>query len=264
MMILIAMVFLVTGCGSYEGVETDLTSKKSIEDNSYPVEKEIDIDKSTEISDDEENEKIEAEKKEEKKEEIKEEKKEDTEVYPNWTNSNEANQQIYNNLNLDGIGDSDDSIYISTYSWGRQYDGVVVLQAKLGTGEVLIKIYDVFEIPSILIGHLQYENKDSIVVELLNRTSNYTSTKLSILEAIPAHQEGGAELVERLLLTEEADEKTNVTMFTPYPVVYGSEIVGVEGSNLQGLKVPLLNFNNREELIYVIVRWIDNMWVIGE
>ncbi len=151
--------------------------------------------------------------------------------------------------------------------WGtKQSDGAVVIRIQLGTGEVLAKIYNYIEvIPSVMTGPLQSVDKDTIVVDLMNRGSTYTDTSLSILEVIPAHDGEPAALTESLFLygeNEGQEPKSIIGTLLEYPIITGTKLIQKEGSLLKELKIPLLNVNDKDSPFYVTVKWEDGEWIV--
>ncbi|MGF7144485.1 hypothetical protein HNQ56_002916 [Anaerotaenia torta] len=179
---------------------------------------------------------------------------------PSWAKATEKYGILYEHLNLDGVGEADDTIFTSTLRWGSQCE-VTRVSVKLGTGEIFSKLYEGYYFPSILTGPLQSNSRDTIVLELLYRGSNYLGTQVHFLEVIPAYKD---DLHESLFLTDEfSSEPSPATKSTDHLLTSGVEIVDTEGSNLKALRVPLLNPNDRGNNLHVTVKWLNNEWVMG-
>lgn len=58
----------------------------------------------------------------------------DAEDVPFWTTGNQTDGELFQNLNLDGIGDFDDEAYVSIYQFGDYEEKITVVSIHLGTG----------------------------------------------------------------------------------------------------------------------------------
>lgn len=101
---------------------------------------------------------------------------------------------FYEKLNLDGAGREDDSLLVTCFDYDSPQGALTVAEATLGTGETLIWIYDNTGNPDILPVHLTSPERQSIVLLLNNRTSNYGAASYFVLDV-----ENGA-LVEKARL----------------------------------------------------------------
>lgn len=202
---------------------------------------------------------------------------------PYWAQAKQRGGKWYRNLNLDGIGEADDEAYVSMYQFGGE-DGnmVLMLRVQLGTGETWAAMYPEFGYHDYKFktGKLFAEDRDAIIIGVVNGRSNYNATNLWVLSVLPARPDFSfaPELAVRLDTTAWPDGKnlgimqgndsvrglfdiytrTKNTRMTRMP-----EVVDIEGSPLQGLKVTIFEpstmgggFNEVENVIY----WKDGLW----
>lgn len=92
-------------------------------------------------------------------------------------------------------------------------------------------------------GKLHFLNKDSIVIEITNSTSNYGSTDIHILSII--ENEGKAELVEELAILDGMTESENYYL-------YEKELLMLDISNITGTAEDELIQYNDELGKYVV------------
>lgn len=205
---------------------------------------------------------------------------------PYWAQAKQRGGKWYRNLNLDGIGEADDEAYVSMYQFGGE-DGnmVLMLRVQLGTGETWAAMYPEFGYHDYKFktGKLFAEDRDAIIIGVVNGRSNYNATNLWVLSVLPARPDFSftPELAVRLDTSAWPDgsnldimqgndsvrglfdiyTRTKSTRMTRYP-----EVVDIEGSPLQGLKVTIFEpsemgggFNEVENVIY----WKDGIWEDG-
>lgn len=182
---------------------------------------------------------------------------------PDWAKVSEEHATSFKDLNLDGVGEADDAVYASVYRWGEKGDAATVIIVKLGTGEVLSKVYEGFTIPVIHFGHLLSATYDALVVELWNPYSNYGATSLHVLEIVPVGADAFPSIIEKLSLAGGDDASIEETKLVPTEVVMGSEIVSLPDSTLQGIKVKMLNNQERFLSLYGILKFEDEKWVMA-
>ena len=175
----------------------------------------------------------------------------------------QENARFYDSLNLDGVGNYDDKLYISLYRWCNDA-AVIVLQIKLGTGETIAEV-----IPSdgyfddLYFGHLFSLEKDAVVVQVGVPNSNYGSSKVYVYNVY------GAGEVEPAPSIVEKFDCAGSDIFAPtidadFPkddiVIMGTEITEVEGHSLQGIRLGLSNHNALDDNFETIVYWKENGW----
>ncbi len=149
---------------------------------------------------------------------------------PVWAKVVETKAQLFTGLNLDGVGDSDDSAYISIYHLGDYGDSITALRIHLGTGETISKIFPVNGIYSFQTGKLFSEDKDAIILDIQDLGSNYNAATIFAVEVSPAG-DSFPEAIVRL-------DTTNSLV----PLIYsGVQVIDIEDSPLQGLEIPSWN-----------------------
>ena len=86
-------------------------------------------------------------------------------------------------LNLDGAGDHDDQAVVTTYRWeGSLEDCYTLLSIRLGTGKVLSRGFRGWMDFTFQTGHLSSREKESIVLEISSKASNYCAATVYVLE----------------------------------------------------------------------------------
>ena len=89
----------------------------------------------------------------------------------------------FTGLNLDGAGDHDDQAVVTTYRWeGSLEDCYTLLSVRLGTGKVLSRGFRGWMDFTFQTGHLSSREKESIVLEISSKTSNYCAATVYVLE----------------------------------------------------------------------------------
>lgn len=63
---------------------------------------------------------------------------------PIWATGTQVDGELFQNLNLDGVGDYDDEAYVSIYHFGDYEDKVTVISIHLGTGETVAQVLPVY------------------------------------------------------------------------------------------------------------------------
>ena len=62
---------------------------------------------------------------------------------PIWAQGKQTDGQLFQGLNLDGVGNADDEAYVSICQYGEYDEMVTILRIHLGTGETLANIFPV-------------------------------------------------------------------------------------------------------------------------
>ena len=101
---------------------------------------------------------------------------------------------FYETLSLDGAGSGDDSLTVTSFDYDSPQGALTVAEAALGTGEVLTWTCRNTGYPDILPAHLTSAQRQSIVLLLGDRASNYGAASYFVLDV-----ENGA-LVEKARL----------------------------------------------------------------
>lgn len=199
---------------------------------------------------------------------------------PYWAQGTQIKGNLFQGLNLDGIGEADDEVYVSMYKFGDDYHRIIAIRVHLGTGETLVEIYPQFDYQdySFITGRIFSEDKDAIILGIENLNSNYNATDLWVLNVSPAQVDvnPGAYMGIRLdtavqpngmtldILSGNGsswglDSSDGGTLMTRYP-----EIVDIEGSPLQGLKVTIFDpHEGADKELENVIYWKDGLWDDG-
>lgn len=185
---------------------------------------------------------------------------------PYWAQGIQTEGNLYQGLNLDGIGDADDAAYVSFFQFGdyEEDDKVIVLQVHLGTGETMAKIFSVSGHYQLKTGRVFSKDKDAIILEVRNPTSNYGATDVFILDVCPVDVDPVPYLITRLDTTVIPNclffGNPILDIGTTYVTGY-SEIVDIEGQPLQGIEVPVFDYSTGQyQELKKILYWKDGDW----
>ena len=154
-----------------------------------------------------------------------------TEGEPIWAKGVQSRTKLFQHLNLDGIGDADDEAYVSIYQFGDYGDSITVLRIHLGSGETMSKIFPVYGYYSFQTGKLFSENKDAIILDIQDPTSNYNAATVFAVDVFPVGGDPFPVSIVRL-------DTTNSTIRLIHS---GTQVIDIEGSSLQGLEIPSWN-----------------------
>ena len=189
----------------------------------------------------------------------------DTKNEPFWAMGTSMDGELFQNLNLDGIGDFDDEAYVSTYQFGDYDDKVTVISIHLGTGETMAKIFPVYGYYSFQTGKLFSEEKDAIILEVCDSTSNYGAATVFVLNVSPVDVDPIPTVVIRLDTTESiklADGNIIENSVLENNVTSGTEIVDVEDMSRQGVLVYFVGEKGHFQEVERTLYWTDNGWTI--
>lgn len=184
---------------------------------------------------------------------------------PYWAQGTQTEGTWFQNLNLDGIGDSDDEAYVSVYQFDDYEEKVTVLQIHLGTGELMAKVFHVYGDYSFMTGNLFSENKDAILLEVRVPASNYGAAHLFVLDIFPVGIDPIPETAVRLDTTSSQNVLFMGDSFLDAGNVYtvgGTEIVDLEKLPLKGLKIVTIDPTGRYEQLEKILYWNDGEWSV--
>lgn len=145
-------------------------------------------------------------------------------------------------LNLDGVGENDDAVTVTSYMPTEEREDRTVVEAALGDGRTLTWEYPYGAcFPSILPAYLTSPDRQSLVIELFDKGSTYGHTEFAVLEA------EGDKLAERVYLGDGAEDSILWTEGPDGPwlrePVWGGEIVEREDSPLQALRFELFYYD---------------------
>ena len=174
---------------------------------------------------------------------------------PLWAEDNQEDGQLFQELNLDGVGNADDSAYICTYRFDDYEGKNTILFVHLGTGETLAKVFPVYGHYSFQTGRLFDENKEAIVIEVDIPGSNYGAANIFILGIDPSGiDELGIYRDPQLVIfldsyNSENNEISNSLMHEigdqkSGNIISGSTIVDVTGLPLQAIDLKTRSSTN--------------------
>lgn len=197
---------------------------------------------------------------------------------PSWAQPVSREDKLWQGLNLDGTGDADDEVYVNVYQFGDSNYNTesTVLYVRLGTGEVLAEVLPVSGFVRLQTGKLFSEDREAIVLEIENRTSNYSAADYFVFDVEFSDSPEPKHPYMRLML-ETVNTGTSEDLYNmdpaPYALRYleesvfktlldstieGAQITDIEGSLLQGIELPLANFADKwEEGPKVRLFWND-------
>lgn len=189
----------------------------------------------------------------------------DAEEGPAWAKGERTEGTLFQNLNLDGVGDSDDEAYVAVYRFGDYEDKVTIINIRLGTGETVAQVFPVCGDCSLQVGRLISEEKDAIVLQVSDLTSNYGAATVYVLNISPA----GADpipSVGMLLDTSEpialADGNIIDTSLFQNLVTGGTEVVDIEGMTRQGVLIYSVGEEDEYQGLPRIFYWTDRGWAV--
>lgn len=199
---------------------------------------------------------------------------------PYWAQATQVKGNLFQSLNLDGIGENDDETYVSMYEFGDDNRRIIVLRVHLGTGETLVEVFPIFGYQDydFKTGKIFSEDKEAIILGVQELTSNYNATDLWVLDVSPARIEvnPGAGMWVGLDTTappngmsseifKDTDSSWGITSSDgDTRMTWAPEVVDIEGSPLQGLKIVIYDPDEgaRKEWENVLY-WKDEKWNDG-
>ena len=180
------------------------------------------------------------------------------EAGPMWAQMKQEREQHFTGLNLDGIGDSDDEIYVSTIQFGDYEDKATAVRIRLGTGEALAEIIPQYGSYALHTGRLFSDEKDAVILEITNAASNYGAADVFVLDVIPVGADVIPEIAIRLGTKDGAlcVSSTEADVFTTDSVTIGTEVLDIDDESQQGLRIHYHVPNNSDETISIY--WAGN------
>lgn len=189
----------------------------------------------------------------------------DADNEPIWTKGMQVDGTLFQNLNLDGVGNSDDEAYVSVYQFGDYDEKVTVISIHLGTGETMAQVFPVYGDYSLQTGRLFSEEQDDIVLQVCDLTSNYGAATVFVVSVSPAGVNSvpsiGTPLntIESIMLS---DGNIIDTSLFPNLVTDGTKIVDIEGMPRQGVLIYSVGEESEYQGLPRIFFWTDNGWTI--
>ena len=189
----------------------------------------------------------------------------DTEEEPSWAMGTQMEGELFQNLNLDGVGEADDEAYVSVYQFGDYEDKVTVIRIHLGTGETMAQVLPVYGDYSFLTGRLFSEEKDAIILEVQVPASNYGAAAVFALDVNPVGVDPIPTVTTRLD-TESAitlaDGSVLDNSFITNSVTDGTKAVDVSGMPRQGILIYFLDENGQYQGLQRTFYWTDDGWMV--
>lgn len=192
---------------------------------------------------------------------------------PYWAQA-QIDGELFQGLNLDGVGEADDEAYVSVYNFGNGEfpEQVLALRVHLGTGQVLAETYPMDGFYQFSTAKMFPEDGDAIILSRTNRSTG-SDTKITVLKIprpkngytymwSPLDQDAAPDGMTRdVLLGNDSLWGLNAGENGGTHISWAPEAVDIEGSPLQGLKVTINNprigpLSRLENVIY----WKDGEW----
>ena len=189
----------------------------------------------------------------------------DAEDEPIWTKGSQIDGTLFQDLNLDGIGDSDDEAYVSVYQFGDYDEKVTAISIHLGTGETVAQVFHVYGDYSLQTGKVFSEEKDAIILQIRDFTSNYGAATVFVVNVSPAGVDPIPSAGTLLNTTESimlADGNIIDTSLFPNLVTDGTKVVDIEGMPRQGVLIYSVGEEGEYQGLPRIFYWTDNGWTI--
>lgn len=194
---------------------------------------------------------------------------------PAWVQGVQKKGELYEGLNLDGVGTADDAVYICPYQFDEYGERITVIFVHLGTGETISKVIPFAGRYEFRTGTLLVEDKEAILLEIGVEGSNYDAVNLFVLNVLPPRtDEQGVfrdpevtffletrnaeilvdENVPKVFLSDLMDQE--ITNF-----VEGVSVVDIEDQSLQGIS---LKTNNSGVLREITIFWDSDSyrWIV--
>lgn len=152
---------------------------------------------------------------------------------PDWARPAELKAELIQGLNLDGVGDADDAVYISQLQFGDAWDdNCTALRVRLGTGETMARILPVRGYYTLQTASLFSEDRQALILEVQCPGSNWGAANLFVYDVFPAGNDPAPSIVDRTFYS--ADDEP---LLEAWRITDGTVPVEIGGSPLQGLTV---------------------------
>lgn len=180
----------------------------------------------------------------------------------NWAQASEENIKFYDFLNLDGIGSNDDELYISLYRWCDSDTAVIVFQVKLGTGEIIADVIPDDGYFDLYFGRIFSSEKDAVIIQVGVPRSNYGASKLYVYDIFGKNSiDPFPSIVEKINCAGDDDFTPTIDASIPRDdLVMGTELIDLDDSSLQGIKLQFDNDNERWNNYEKVIYWTGNGW----
>lgn len=182
---------------------------------------------------------------------------------PIWADAVLCEGQLFQGLNLDGVGDSDDEAYVCTYHFDDYNGKNTLLFIHLGTGETLAKVLPVYGHFTFQTGKLLSNKKDAVVLEIEVPGSNYGASDLFVINVDPPGADDSGiyrDPVLTVLLDTSGTESTcsflnESNSLKIGDIVSGAKVVDVAGQPLQALNIKTTTSTSNIYWDQSISRW---------
>lgn len=177
------------------------------------------------------------------------------EIEPDWAKIIQTRGQLYQNLNLDGIGDSDDEIYLSVIKGLDNKHTATALRIHLGTGEVIMEIIPSYGSPTLQTGKLFAEDREAVVVSIDSLT-NYGKNDIYVFDVCPPN--ASRTTFKRL-------DTSQISLPEPFEpdeciIAGGFKIVDIQSKQLQGLTIYMTGFDGEWRGNEMTLIWRGSKW----
>ena len=181
----------------------------------------------------------------------------ETDAEPLWAQGVQSDGQLFQGLNLDGIGNADDEAYVSIFEYGEYNEKITVLRIHLGTGETVANVFPVCGPYNFLTGKLFSKDKDAIVLEVPVSGSNYGAVNIFALDVFPVGTAPEPISVIRMDTTKGIVMNSGEAFPNEESIKDTTKIVDIEDSPLQGLEIhTYLNKEDSSDILY----WAGDNW----
>lgn len=167
---------------------------------------------------------------------------EETNNVPLWAQPVEEHGQLFTGLNLDGIGENDDEVYISLYYWDnngfKRYDASeIVIRIRFGTGDTTAHIIHAVGSYQFYTAKLFSENKDAIVLEVNNQYANSGLVSVFALDIFGAGEVDSFPSVVERLNTDKEEPVLSADGERLYTgsLILGTAVTDIADKPLQGI-----------------------------
>lgn len=191
---------------------------------------------------------------------------------PDWARPAELKAELRQGLNLDGVGNADDEVYISQLQFGDAWDGsCTALRVHLGAGETMVRILPVRGYYTLQTAPLFSGDKQALILEVQCPGSNWGAANLFVYDVFSAGNDPVPEIVDRVNTVDRtfysaADEP----LLEAWRLTDGTVPVEIDGSLLQGLTVYTSGERGQWREVETTYLWTggnwgpDNGWSLAE
>lgn len=174
----------------------------------------------------------------------------------------ELKTELLQGLNLDGVGDADDAVYISQLQFGDAWDdNCTALRVHLGTGETMARILPVHRYYTLQTASLFSEDRQALILEVQCPGSNWGAANLFVYDVFPAGNDPAPSIVDRVNTVDRtfysADDEP---LLEAWRITDGTVPVEIDGSPLQGLTVYTSGAQGQWREVETTFLWTGDNW----